>query len=89
MGDSPGAVQALANTVANCTTHAVTESHDNHTAFIAAFLLLVMIALALNLGHYLKHKNFTYLSETAIYILFGTIFSFRFVRFRNLDFHVF
>jgi hypothetical protein len=52
-----------------------THSSAGHesTVFIASFLLLVMITLSMNLAHYLKHKKFSYLGETAIYIIFGMI----------------
>ncbi|KAI8893749.1 Sodium/hydrogen exchanger family-domain-containing protein [Globomyces pollinis-pini] len=45
--------------------------HSEHDTFVAALLLLMMITLAMNLAHYLKHKEFKYLGETAVYILFG------------------
>lgn len=41
------------------------------STFVASLLMLTMIAVCLNLAHFLKHKKFNLLSESAIYILFG------------------
>jgi hypothetical protein len=46
------------------------EEHERQT-FVSVFLILSMMVTTLNVGHYLKHKNFTFLSESAIFILFG------------------
>lgn len=56
----------------NCTTLAAPDHQASTSVFVTALLLLVMITLAMNLAHYLKHKKITYFGETAIYILFGT-----------------
>ena len=48
------------------------SDHENaHAAYISTLLLLTMIAVALNLAHFLHHKGVTFLNESAIFILFG------------------
>eukprot|EP00842_Homolaphlyctis_polyrhiza_P000321 jgi/Hompol1/128/HPOL_005240-RA len=62
----------------NCTPTIV--NHDaivasEHDMFIRVMLMLAMITAAMNLAHFLKHKNFTYLGESAVFILFGLLIS--------------
>ncbi|XJO77502.1 hypothetical protein BDV3_002072 [Batrachochytrium dendrobatidis] len=52
--------------------HVVTNEHD---LFVRVLLMLFMITAALNLAHFLKHKNFTYIGESAVYILLGLLVS--------------
>lgn len=75
MGQTTSAPTLEPHNTTACTPEHGGSSHEagGETAFIAALLLLVMITLSMNLAHYLKHKNFTYFGETAIYILFGII----------------
>ena len=44
---------------------------DGHAVYVSTLLLLVMIAVSLNLAHFLHHKGVTFLNESAIFILFG------------------
>ncbi|KAI8928896.1 Sodium/hydrogen exchanger family-domain-containing protein [Entophlyctis helioformis] len=53
----------------------VTEAGE-HDIFIRVLLMLVMITAALNLAHYLHHKKFKYIGESAVYILLGLVISF-------------
>ncbi|KAH6601780.1 hypothetical protein BASA61_001807 [Batrachochytrium salamandrivorans] len=46
-----------------------------HDLFIRVLLMLFMITAALNLAHFLKHQNFTYLGESAVYIILGLLVS--------------
>ena len=69
-GHSTPTATATAGLDAGLNNHAAAGGHES-TVYIASFLLLVMITLSMNLAHYLKHRNFTYLGETAIYIIFG------------------
>ena len=48
-------------------------AEDEHQIFISAFLMLVLILIALNINRYLHSKNFHYISETAVYILLGFV----------------
>ena len=47
------------------------EPVDEHATYVSTLLLLTMIAVALNLAHFLHHKGITFLNESAIFILFG------------------
>ena len=51
------------------------HSTGEHELYIGALLLLVMITFSVNMHHYLHHKNFNYLSESALYLLVGFIVS--------------
>jgi hypothetical protein len=67
-------VPLVNDTISNVTQCAVasTASHGGeHDVYIQALLLLVMITVCINLHHWLHHKNFRYLSETAIYLIMG------------------
>jgi hypothetical protein len=46
---------------------------DEHQIFISAFLMLVLILIALNINRFLHSKNFHYISETAVYIILGFV----------------
>jgi uncharacterized membrane protein YhaH (DUF805 family) len=46
---------------------------DEHQIFVSAFLMLVLILIALNINRYLHSKNFHHISETAVYILLGFV----------------
>lgn len=60
----------------NVTCIADTVTHESeHAVYVQALLLLVMITFCINLHHWLKHKNFKYLGETAIYLLMGFLVS--------------
>jgi hypothetical protein len=67
--------------------HVPQASHSSHEhdIYIQALLLLVMITSSMNLHHYLHHKNFTYLSETAINLLTGNFQLYRFSSFIGMD----
>lgn len=46
---------------------------DEHQLFISAFLMLVLIVIALNINRFLHSKHFHYISETAVYIILGFV----------------
>jgi hypothetical protein len=46
---------------------------DEHQIFISAFLMLVLILIALNINRFLHSKNIHYISETAVYIILGFV----------------
>ncbi|TPX61329.1 hypothetical protein PhCBS80983_g01218 [Powellomyces hirtus] len=72
------------STIADTTTHgdglpsAIGSGHsgsdeEQHTLFVRVFLMLTLIAVAMNINVFLHKKKFHYLGETAVYILLGLV----------------
>lgn len=43
-----------------------------HITFLRAMMMLGLMTIAINLGHYCKRVKFHYLGESAIFMLLGT-----------------
>ncbi|KAL2913329.1 hypothetical protein HK105_207207 [Polyrhizophydium stewartii] len=66
-------ISRSSNHTSECGT--LSAPHSEHDAFVGILLMLATLTIALNLAHFLKHKNFTYLGESAVYILLGLLVS--------------
>ena len=50
----------------------VEDEGGYHRTFTTAVLMLTLIVMAINISHYLHKIKFTYLGESAVYLLMGT-----------------